>query len=145
MADPDDLLGKADALMARHRPGRTPGASYPAIPVLEEVVDLPPEDDDVPVLTEVVESGGPVPVSADQALLREEQVAALAQSRRASLLESLAGEIDARIEERLKERLEPIVEKLFENLRDELQVVARETLAAALDEAVKRDLERHRP
>ena len=145
MAEPDDLLGKADALMARHRPGRTPSASYPAIPVLEEVVDLLPEDDGVPLLTDVVESGGSVPRPADQALLREEQVAALAQSRRASLLESLAAEIDAQIEDRLKERLEPIVEKLFESLRDELQMAARETLAAALDEAVKRDLERHRP
>jgi hypothetical protein len=145
MADPEDLLGKADALMARHRPGRTPGASYPEIPVLEEVVDLPPQDDDVPLLTDVVESGGSVLMPLDQALLREEQVAALSQSRRASLLESLAAEIDARIEERLKERLEPIVEKLFENLRDELQMVARDTLAAALDEAMKRDLERHRP
>ena len=145
MADPEDLLGKADALMARHRPGRPTGPTYPEIPVLEEVVDLPPEDDDVPLLTEVVESGGSVPGTSDQARLREEQVAALAQSRRASLLESLAAEIDAQIEERLKERLEPIVEKLFENLRDELQMVARDTLAAALDEAVKRDLERHRP
>ena len=42
-AEPDDLLGKADALMARHHPGRVPAEPYAEIPVLDEVVDFAPE------------------------------------------------------------------------------------------------------
>jgi hypothetical protein len=37
MAESDDLLAKADALMARHRPGQAEPNTE--IPVLDEVVD----------------------------------------------------------------------------------------------------------
>jgi hypothetical protein len=141
----EDLLGKADALMARHRPGRAGAEAYAQIPVLEEVVDLAPEDDGVPLLTEVVEPDSAAPRLADQALLREEQVAALAQSRRASLLEALQAEIDIRIEEHLKALLEPVVEKLFEDLRTELQSIARESLSKAIDSALAHEVERNQP
>ena len=47
MAEPEDLLSKADALMARHRPGRTGDTPYAEIPVLDEVVDLPQASEDL--------------------------------------------------------------------------------------------------
>ncbi len=132
MADPDDLLSKADALMARHFPGRIPSAPYADIPVLDEVVDFIPEVDDVPLLTEYV-----VPAPADQ-------IEALAASVRAALLAELQPRMDALIEERLKDGLAPLVEKMFTDLRGELRLIAREILSDASRAAVEHELDRRK-
>jgi hypothetical protein len=132
MAEPDDLLSKADALMARQRPGRSEDEPYPAIPLLEEVVDLAPEGDDLPLLTELVEPD----------LLRQGQ--ALAADMQASLLAALQPEIDALIEERLKQSLSPLVERMFHELRGDLQLIAREILADAIQTAVQQELDRRK-
>lgn len=134
MAD-DDLLGKADALMARHHPGRAAAATaYAEIPVLDEIVDLPAQSDDLPLLTEYVVS----------APLDEEQTEALAASIRASLLLELQPRIDALIDQRLKEDLAPLVERLFEGLRGDLQLIAREILGDAIHTAVEQELDRRK-
>lgn len=142
MAEPEDLLSKADALMARHRPARTGADSYPEIPVLEEVVDLPPENNDLPVLTELVEPDAIAPDRVAAGPLHPEQSAALAASLRASLLAALQPQIDSLIEKRLKESLEQLVEKLFYDLRGELELIARDTLSDAIKLAVEREIER---
>jgi len=142
MAEPDDLLSKADALMARNRPGRTGGEPYPAIPVLEEVVDRPPDGDDLPVLTELVEPDRVEPL--EPGLLCQEPSEALEERLRATLLAALQPEIDSLIEERLKESLEPLIERLFEDLRGDLQAIARGTLSDAIHTAVERELERRK-
>ncbi|MBE0622252.1 MAG: hypothetical protein IH605_16805 [Burkholderiales bacterium] len=133
-SEPDDLLSKADALMARHHPGRVPAAPYAEIPVLDEVVDMPAENDDLPLLTEYV-----VPAPLD-----EEQFKTLAASIRASLLAGLQPEIDALIEERLKQALAPLVETMFDDLRGNLQMIAREILADAIHAAVEQELEQRK-
>lgn len=130
MAEPEDLLSKADALMARHRPSRTGSAPSAEIPVLDEVVELPPAHAD---LQAPADCAGPA--SPD-----EDRTEALAASVRASLLAALQPEIDSLIEERLKEGLAPLLESLF----GELQVIARETLADAIKEAVEKELERRK-
>lgn len=132
MAEPDDLLGKADALMARHHPGRAPAARYAEIPVLDEVVESSSPEDDLPLLTEYVTS----------APLDEEQLKALAASVRESLLAGLQPEIAALIDERLKDSLAPLVERLFDQLRSELRQAARETLAEAINIALEREIGR---
>jgi len=134
MAEPEDLLSKADALMARHRPARAAAEPYAEIPVLNEVVDFPLEGDDLPVLTELV-----LPAPPDA-----EQIEALAASMRASLLAGLQPEIDALIEERLKDGLSPLVEKMFRELRGDLQLIAREVLGDAIHAALKQELERRK-
>ncbi len=134
MAEPEDLLGKADALMARHRPSRTAAEPYAEIPVLDEVVEILPDGDDLPVLTELVLS----------APAEEEQINALAASIRASLLAGLQPEIDSLIEERLKQALAPLVERLFNDLRGDLQLIAREILSDAIGTAVEREIERRK-
>jgi len=131
-SEPDDLLSKADALMARHFPGRTPAAPYAEIPVLDEVVDYTPETDDLPLLTEYV-----VPAPED-----EEQIEALVASIRASLLAELQPRIDAVIEKRVQEGLAPLVERMFDELRGSLQLIAREILDDAIHSAVEQELER---
>lgn len=132
MAEPEDLLGKADALMARHRPPRIAAEPDTGIPVLDEVVELTGDGDDLPVLTELVlpPRGG------------EEQIKALVQSIRESLLAGLHPEIDALIEERLKDGLSPLVERMFHELRGDLQLIAREILGDAIHSAVEQELER---
>jgi uncharacterized protein YicC (UPF0701 family) len=130
MVEPDDLLSKADALMARHRQPRTAADSYAEIPVLDEVVDPPGASDELSVLTELFE----------RAPLDEERTEALAASIRASLLAALQPEIDSLIEERLKEGLAPLHEKLF----GDLQLVARATLSDAINTAVAEELERRK-
>jgi hypothetical protein len=134
MAKPEDLLSKADALMARHRPARTGAEPYAELPVLDEVVDLPPESDDPPLLTELA---GPAP-------LDQEQIEALAASIRASLLAALQPEIDTLIEERLKKGLAPRVERIFDDLRGDLQLIAREILSDAINSAVEQELDRRK-
>ncbi|TAK71885.1 MAG: hypothetical protein EPO19_03570 [Betaproteobacteria bacterium] len=134
MAEPEDLLGKADALMARHRPSRTAAEPYAEIPVLDEVVEILPGGDDLPVLTELV-------LSAPE---KEEQIDALAASIRASLLAGLQPEIDALIEQRLKDSLAPPVERLLNDLRSDLQLIAREILSDAIGTAVEREIERRK-
>ena len=133
-SEPDDLLSKADALMARHHPGRAPAAQYAEIPVLDEVVDLAPEADDLPLLTEYV-----LPAAPD-----EEQIRALADSIRSSLLAGLQPEIDALIDERLKQSLSPLIERMFEELRGDLQLIARELLGDAIRSAVEQELDRRK-
>ena len=133
-SEPDDLLSKADALMARHHPGRAPTANYAEIPVLDEIVDFAPEADDLPLLTETV-----APAPPD-----EEQIKALAASIRTSLLAGLLPEIDALIDERLKKSLSPLIERMFDELRGDLQLIARELLGDAIHTAVEQELERRK-
>jgi len=131
-AEPDDLLGKADALMGRHHAGRA--APYPEIPLLEEVVDPFPASVDLPLLTETVV---PEPLS-------EEQAEALAESIRTALLLELQPRIDALIDLRLKEDLHPLVERVFDELRSDLQLIARDVLGDAIHSAVEKELERRK-
>lgn len=130
MAEPEDLLSKADALMSRHRPARTAAEPYADIPVLDEVVDPPSESDDLSVLTELF----------GRASLDEERAEELVASIRASVLAVLQPEIDSLIEERLKEALAPLLERLF----SELQLITRDTLSDAINTAVDQELERRR-
>jgi hypothetical protein len=142
MAEPEDLLSKADALMARHRPARTGAEPYAELPLLDEVVDRAQESDDLPLLTELVEPDAIAPDRVAAGPLHPEQSAALAASMRASLLAALQPQIDSLIEKRLKESLEPLVEKLFYDLRGELQLIARDTLSDAITLAVEREIKR---
>ncbi len=132
--EPDDLLNKADALMARQHPGRPSAARHPEIPVLEEIVDCPPGTDDLPLLTEYV-----VPAAPD-----EEQIEALAAGIRAELQAGLQPRIDALIDEQLRESLAPLIENVLDELRGKLQLAAREILDDALHGALEQELQRLR-
>ena len=133
-SESDDLLSKADALMARHHPGRAPVALHAEIPVLDEVVDLLAESDELPLLTETV-----VPAPMD-----EEQIEALVASIRDSLLARLQPEIDALVEQGLKDGLAPLVENMFDELRGDLQLIGREILTGAIHTAVEQELARRK-
>jgi hypothetical protein len=132
--EPDDLISKADALMARSHPGGAAAASYAEIPVLDEVVDFLPGGDDLPLLTEVV----------IDAPLEDEQIEAMVDSIRSSLLIELQPRIDALIDQRLRDDLAPMVERVFDGLGGELQTIAREILGDSIQSAVEQELERRK-
>jgi len=132
MAEPDDLLAKADALMARHRLGRPESEVYAEIPVLNDVVDRIAKRDDLPVLVEL--AAAPI----------ENQEQADADNLRASLLEALQPAIDELIDARLKEGLEPLIERAFNELRRDLQLIAGEILRQSIRRAVEQELDRRK-
>ena len=134
MAEPDDLLGKADALMARHRPVLPAAEPHAEIPVLHEVVDRGHGHDDLPLLTEL----------AVIPKLDEQQTEALKQSLCASLLAELQPAIDQLIEGRLKEGLGPLVETMFNDLRGDLRHTAHRLLSEAINRAVEQEIDRRR-
>jgi hypothetical protein len=134
MAEPEDLLGKADALMARHRAPQAAAEQDVEFPVLDEVVQLPPGSGDPAILSEFAQS----------AFADEEQIKALAASIRASLLARLQPEIDALIEERLSAGVSPLVERVTLELRGELQLIARKILGDAIHAAVEREFDRRK-
>ena len=133
MAD-DDLLGKADALMARHNPARATAARHAEIPVLDEIVNPAAASDDLPLLTEYV-----LPEPADEA-----QTQATMAGMGTALLAELQPRIDALIEERLQGSLAPLVEALVDELRARLQPLAREILEAAIRGAVEQEMDRRK-
>lgn len=133
MAEPEDLLGKADALMARHRAPHAEEGQAADFPVLDEVVQLP--------------AGSGEPLARSQPFLSradEERVNALAARISASLLARLQPEIDALIEGRLDAVLTPLVDRTVHDLRGELQLKAREVLGEAIRAAVKQEFDQRK-
>ena len=135
MAEPEELLSKADALMARHRQARTPADAPADIPVLTEVVKNFPSQEI---------SGGPgLPESEWSAPSAPLDAQTLIETVRAALLDELSPEIDRLVEEKLKYTLEPLVEKIFNDLRDDLRTISREILTTAIKTAVEQELARN--
>ena len=127
-------MGKADALMARHRAPQAAAAQDAEFPILDEVVQLPSGSGDPAVRSSLAQSA-----SADA-----ERIKALAVAIRASLLARLQPEIDALIEKRLSASLPPLVERMTLELRGELQLIARKILGEAIHAAVDREFDRRK-
>ena len=111
MTDPDDLLSKADALLARRRAGAVapnPPADYP---VLNDVVDVP------------------VSSSAQSAA----EVCSLEERLLSRVLEALEPRIQAYFDESLRTRLEDITRQIAVQLAAE----ARQDITSFIREAVK--------
>lgn len=148
----DDLINKADALLRRHRSTQeAPRAEVEVplddedLPILTEVVERL-EDDDLPVLTEAVsvaEAPAPVPPLAPAASPEA------APSNRATVLAEQLIELDTAIQREvedwfineLPQLLSRELDRLSERLRDEAVAHLRATLLPALSEHVARNLE----
>jgi hypothetical protein len=144
MAEPEELLDKADALMARHRKPRTPADPAAGIPVLTDVVNALHGNDG---RSGVVSGDGGLPVlteSVPHEQIEDVSTQDLRARIHAALLTELQPEIDMQVEERLKYTLEPLVEKMFSDLRGDLQAISREILTDAIRTAVERELDRHK-
>jgi hypothetical protein len=121
----DDILGKADALLARHR-GSTVATR----------AERPPESTgDFPILTEVVQNTEPQSVDLGNISLDD-----LERELRLELLEQMSGEIEklieARVYERIGERLNEIMSQVRVDLAAEVSRVVQDTLSEAMSQAL---------
>lgn len=125
--DADDILSKAEALLAKHRNG-TP-ATRPEPPA------------DFPTLTEIVEEGD----SEDEATTGSVDDAALEEFERElrqEILLLIRSELERLVEARLHPRLESKVAEIMTRARVELEVevrrAVREAVTQVIDDEIKR-------
>jgi valyl-tRNA synthetase len=110
--DGDDLLKRADALLARHRGAVQPvaPAGAPDIPVLSEPAAQPAQDDDIPTLTEVIpaEHLPAVLATPGPGVVSGEIVSRVqAQNLEHSVYQKLKRDLDQHIERVVQERFMP--------------------------------------
>jgi hypothetical protein len=115
----EEVLGKADALLARHRGAR------PA-PRVEPPVDFP-------VLTEVVQDAPSPPAPPAPT---EEQLAQLERDLRLELLALLGPEFERLVEARVHERLGGKIEEVLALTRKVLEAEVRNAVRDALTQVI---------
>lgn len=119
--DADEVLSKADQLLARHRGARPAARVEPPV--------------DFPLLTEVVpDAPAPAPT--------EEQLAALERDLRLELLGLLGPEferlVEARVHERLGEKIDEVLGLTRKVLEAEVRNAVRDALAQVIAEETAR-------
>lgn len=123
--DPSEVIGKADALLARHRQAQRPPA--------------PPTD--FPELTEVVSPAvlaGPAAQPSDTTLQRIEN------DLRLELLGQMGAELERLIEVRVHERLATTIGDILDRTRADLAAEVRRAVRQALDQVIEDEVQRLR-
>lgn len=119
----DDVIGKADALMRRHR-------------VFVAGGPRPPADEDVPILTEVVDDGAAEPTAPAG---QEDQLRERVANLRALQDEAVVLAMEAWLAERLPAVVAEAIESLSDQVATRLEAEVRDNLLnhlrAALDPA----------
>jgi hypothetical protein len=123
----DDALGKADALLARHRAARLQRRPEPPL--------------DFPLLTDVV-SQAPPGAAATSSASEEIDVAALERDLRIQLLDQLGPELERLIEARVHGRIAAKVAEIMQRAGAELESEARRAVREALAQVVRDELAR---
>jgi hypothetical protein len=122
MAD-SDVLGKADALLQRHRAARAQRSPEPPA--------------DFPVLTEVVAQGQPAP-----APLTEAELAQIERDLRLELLGLLGPEFERLVEVKVHERLGAKVDDVLSLTRKVLEAEVRAAVREAVAEVIADEVAR---
>ena len=124
MAD-NDVLGKADALLQRHRAARATQRAEPPV--------------EFPVLTDVVSEAQPSavpPAPAPAPPLSEAELAQIERDLRLELLSLLGPEFERLVEARVHERLGPKVDEIMgltrKVLEAEVRAAVRDAMAAVI-------------
>ncbi|MGD9953892.1 MAG: hypothetical protein AB7S87_15045 [Burkholderiales bacterium] len=124
MADDRDILGKADALLRRHVPGRAADGA------------------DVPVLTELITPGGRAPAPAEPAP-PEAGPASFSEEERRALVAEVVEAVRSRLAQDLERRLAPqVLAEVHASIAATLGDL-RHDIARAVGEAVADALARH--
>ncbi len=125
--DPDDVLRKAEALLAKHRVPRN--EAQPAPPV------------DFPTLTEIVEEGvnaakaGSVPMS-------ESELENFERELRTEILQLIRAELERLVEARLHPRIAATVADVMTRARVELEVEVRRAVREAVTQVIDEEIRR---
>ena len=155
MSEYNPLVERVDALLKRHQQHQQPepataevqatdaaeiAAAEPVPPADPVVPQLPVEqsaepDDDIPVLTEIVDPDVPIAANelSDRALVEIE----------AALLEKLLVELDRAIETRLNRTIGEVVEQSMDGLRVDLSDRVRELVREAVATALAKEIAEH--
>jgi hypothetical protein len=133
MADDDDVLGKADALLGRHRTGGP--ARRPEPPV------------DFPVLTDVfsreLPAAPPAPASAPApGPLSDEQLVQIERDLRLQLLQLMGPELERLVEAKVHARVAPVVAAAIERTRTDLELEIRRAVQEALTQVIEEETDR---
>lgn len=125
--DPDDVLRKAEALLAKHRVPRN--ERQPAPPV------------DFPTLTEVVEEG----VNAAKASgvpMSESELEDFERELRTEILQLIRAELERLVEARLHPRIAATVADVMTRARVELEVEVRRAVREAVTQVIDEEIRR---
>lgn len=137
MTEPDELLGKADALLARYRT-----SIQSDFPVLTDIVDPVPAVNGnkspagSPAAGREPETGPSEPIDLE--------IQALETRLRQQILEALEPRIQALLENRLagqiNDHVSPALAKVCSDISDSIHASLKETLVKAVAEAVQTEL-----
>jgi hypothetical protein len=131
----DDVLGKADALLGRHRPSAPARRPEPPVdfPVLTDVYSrpLPPP---APLAPAVTVAAAP--------LLTDAQLVQIERDLRLQLLELIGPELERLVEARVHARIAPVVASVVERIRAELETEIRRAVQEALTQVVEEEVAR---
>ncbi len=134
MADrEDDVLGKADALLGRHRTSAAARRVEPPadFPVLTDVYSRP-----LPPLSP------PGPPAWGGAALSDAQLHEIERDLRLQLLQLMGPELERLVEARVHARLAAVVSTIVERIRVELENEIRRAVQDALTQVVEEEMAR---
>ncbi len=121
MAD-NDVLGKADALLQRHRAARATQRPDPPV--------------EFPVLTDVVGEAQPAAAPAASAPLSEEDLARIERDLRLELLALLGPEFERLVEAKVHERLGAKVDEIMGLTRKVIEAEVRSAVRDAMADVI---------
>lgn len=141
MSESNPLVERVDALLKRHqqqqaaspaKPVKAPDAAAVQPASVQVEVDAPaaPADDDVPVLTEIVE-----PQAAPGA---SDGPGRLAEGIEAAVLERVLEELDRSLQMRLNRTIAEVVDQTLDGLRVDLADRVRHLVREAVDAALSK-------
>ncbi|MGB8433761.1 MAG: hypothetical protein WCE38_05845 [Burkholderiales bacterium] len=123
----DEVLGKADALLARHRAARMQPRPEPPL--------------DFPLLTDVV-SQAPTSVTPAPPAAPELDIEALERELRLQLLDLIGPELERLVEARVHGRITAKVEEIMQRASAELESEVRRAVREALAQVVREEIAR---
>jgi hypothetical protein len=139
MADrDDDVLGKADALLGRYRPGASGRRAEPPadFPVLTDVYSRP-----LPSVAPA--SLGPASIGpAMGPALSDAQLHEIERDLRLQLLQLMGPELERMVEARVHARLAPAVSTIVDRIRVELENEIRRAVQDALTQVIEDEMAR---
>jgi len=145
----DDVLRRADALLARHRGAVAPQADRPDIPTLTEALDAQPGAADIPTLTDAVEepdapAGATAPAPEPAALSTELISRVQMQNFEHGVYQKLRRQLDERITEVLQDRFMPEIgaalDQALQKITQDIQSNITHMVRASIEETLHTQL-----